>query len=134
MKLSEFPATPKLTGNTRLEKLLDEAIEEANVRLNHSRFSVTSGTPPNVSPSPEPTDTSVKKVSPVKKSKLVQEADSCSSASESTSETETDFSSCEETPREAEKPLKRKNKRVEKLPAAKRAKPRHTQVLCDCAG
>ena len=59
VKLSESPATPKLTGNNRLEKLLDEAIEEANERLNHSRFSVTSGTPPNVSPSPEPMDTSV---------------------------------------------------------------------------
>ena len=126
VKLSESPVSPKLTGNSRLEKLLDEAIKEANERLAHSRVSVSSRTPPGVNVSSEPMDTSVKKISPSKGGKLVQETGSCSSASEASSETETDFSSCEEVPLEAEKPLKRKYKRAEKLPGGKRAKPRHS--------
>ena len=71
-------------------------------------------------------DTSVKKISPAKGRKLVQETGSCSSVPDASSDTETDFSSCEEVPREAEKPLKRNYKRAEKLPGGKRAKPRHT--------
>ena len=97
--LLESPATPKLTRCTRLEKLLNEAIVEANVRIHQSWFSVTSDTQPDNSPTQDIMDTSGEGAAPNKTNKSIQREESCLNTSESTSDFETDFSSCEDAPR-----------------------------------